>query len=84
MGGYPPLLTDSEVDSIAWEFLRSHYVGTVYAHWPLDRRLDSFLRRHSPTRVADDGDLCTIILDRIMAYAGLMPRSLHETITTAS
>lgn len=68
MGGNPPLLTDSDVDTLAWGFLHSRYVGTTYAGWSLDRRLDTFLRRRGLTRVADDGDLSNIVLDRIMAY----------------
>ena len=68
MGGNPPLLTDSDVDTLAWGFLHSRYVGTIYAGWSLDRRLDAFLRRRGLTRVADDGDLSNIVLDRIMAY----------------
>jgi hypothetical protein len=68
MGGIPPLLTDSDVDSLAWEFLNSSYVSATYADWPLDRRLDKFLRRRDLARVADDGDLVNIALDRIMAY----------------
>lgn len=63
-----PLLTDSGVDTLAWEFLSSHYVGTSYAAWPLERRLDSFLRRRGLTRVADDGDVFNLVLDRTMGY----------------
>lgn len=68
MGANPPLLTDSDVDTLAWGFLHSRYVGTIYGDWSLDRRLDTFLRRRGLTRVADDGDLSRIVLDRIMAY----------------
>jgi hypothetical protein len=73
MGGIPPMLTDSDVDSLAWEFLNSSYVGPTYANWPLDRRLDKFLRRSDLTRVADDGDLINVVLDRIMACKAIMP-----------
>jgi len=76
MGGNPPLLlTDSDVDALAWEFLRSHYLGPIYASWSPDRRLDTFLRRRGLSRVADDGDLSNIVLDRIMAHVGIVPRS---------
>ena len=68
MGDNPPLFTDSDVDTFAWEFLRSPYAGPIYADWSLDRRLDTFLRRQGFSRVADDGDLSNIVLDRIMAY----------------
>lgn len=67
MGVHPPLLlSDADVDDLAREFLRSRYLGSVYAGWSPDRRLDTFLRRSGFSRVADDGDLSTIVLDRIM------------------
>jgi hypothetical protein len=78
MGGNPPLLTDSDVDILAWEFLRSRYVGPIYADWSPDRRLDTFLRRRGLPRVADDGDLSNIVLDRIMGYVGIVPHTLQD------
>lgn len=71
MGGNPPfLLTDSDVDGLASEFLRSRYMGATYADWAPDRRLDTFLRRRGLPRVADDGDLSNVVLERIMAHVG--------------
>lgn len=71
MGGNPPLLlTDSDVNTLAWEFLQSRYLGPIYADWSPDRRLEVFLRRRGLSRVADDGDLTNIVLDRIMAHVG--------------
>jgi hypothetical protein len=68
MGDSPPLLlSDSDVDALAGEFLRSRYLGPIYADWSPDRRLDTFLRRSGLPRVADDGDLTRTVLDRIMA-----------------
>lgn len=67
MGPNPPLLlSDSDVDALAYEFLRSGYVGEIYANWSPDRRLDTFLRRRGLSRVADDGDLAVVVLERIM------------------
>jgi nucleotide-binding universal stress UspA family protein len=43
--GDPPLSTDSDVDALAWQFLKSDYADKAYADWPLDRRLDGFLTR---------------------------------------
>jgi hypothetical protein len=37
-----------------------------------------FLRLCGLSRVADDGDLSNIVLDRIMAYVGTVPRGLPE------
>ena len=77
MLGGPASLTDSDVDTLAREFLRSPYVGPIYADWSPDRRLDTFLRRRDLARVADDGDLSNIVLDRIMSYVHIVPLSLH-------
>lgn len=75
MGSNPPLmLTDSDVDALASEFVRSHYLGPIYADWSPDRRLDSFLRRRGLARVADDGDLSTVVLNRVMAHVGRASR----------
>jgi len=66
MGDNPPLLlTDSDVDALAREFLRSRYLGPIYADWSPDRRL---------SRVADNGDLASIVLDRVMAHVGRASR----------
>ena len=76
MGGNPPLLlTDSDVDALAREFLGSRYLGPIYAGWSPDRRLDTFLRRRGLSRVADDGDLSMVVLDRIMVHVSVAPRS---------
>jgi len=77
MAGVPASITDSDVDTLAWEFLHSPYVGPTYADWSPDRRLDVFLRRRGLARVADDGDLTTIVLNRIMAYVHLVPPTAH-------
>ncbi|XBL81628.1 hypothetical protein U8D41_009645 [Mycobacterium shigaense] len=66
MGDGPPLFIDADVDILARAFLHSPYSGPIYADWPLDRRLHAFLRR----RRCDDGDLCNMVLDRIMAARG--------------
>ena len=75
MGANPPLLlTDSDVDALAREFVRSSYLGPIYADWSPDRRLDTFLRRRGLPRVADDGDLSRLVLDRIMAQVSVAAR----------
>ncbi|WP_197501434.1 hypothetical protein [Mycobacterium sp. 852002-51057_SCH5723018] len=68
-------MTESDVDALAHEFLRSSYLGPTYAGWSPDRRLDTFLRRRGLSRVADDGDLSNAVLDRIMVNVGVAPRN---------
>ena len=73
-GGDPPLVTDPDLDALTWQFLNSDYVADEYANWPLDRRLDGFLRNRGLGRLADNGDICNIILDRVMTYISVVPR----------
>ena len=67
-GGDSLWLTDADVDGIARQFLDSEYASAVYIEWPLDRRLERFLRRGGFRRVADDGDGYNVVLDRVMSY----------------
>jgi hypothetical protein len=73
MGDNPPLFIDSDVDIFARDFLHSPYAGPIYADWSLDRRVHAFLRRQGPSRAAHDGDLSNRVMDRIMAYRGIVP-----------
>ncbi len=66
----PLLLTDSDVDSLAWRFMHSPYADDIYADWPLDRRLDGYLRREGLGRLVEDGDAYDLIINRVMSYIG--------------
>jgi hypothetical protein len=66
--GRPREVSNSDVDALAWQFLHSEYAGEEYAGWPLHRRLDGFLRHCGQGRVADNGNVCNSIVDRIMTY----------------
>ncbi|MGH3638564.1 MAG: hypothetical protein ACRDUX_05990 [Mycobacterium sp.] len=65
-GGDQPFVTDSDVHSLTREFVNSAYRGDEYANWPIERRLEGFLRRRGLSRHADNGDICNVIIDRIM------------------
>jgi hypothetical protein len=78
-GSNPPLLTDSDVDAVALQFLNSDYVGDAYARWSLDKRLGCFLRRSGLVRVADDGDVYNIVLDRVMSGIGSLPGRVNKS-----
>jgi hypothetical protein len=71
----PPLLTDSDVDALVWQFINSTYAADTYAGWPLDRRLEGFLLRRGLSSIAEDGDAYRLVLNRVMAYIGLSDRT---------
>ena len=73
--GDPSILTDSDVDALAWRFLSSAYAEKTYADWPLDLRLDGFLRRGGMFRIAEDGDAYGLVLDRVMRHIGVASAS---------
>lgn len=56
-----------QLDDVAWQFLRSEFAGEIYADWPIDRRLDAFLRHHGHRELHDDGSAYDALLDRVMA-----------------
>ncbi len=60
-------LTRSQLDNVAWQFLRSEFAEEVYAHWTIDRRLDAFLLHRGYRRLHDDGSAYVALLDRVMA-----------------
>jgi len=76
--GGSPLLTDADVDTLARQFLNSDYADDTYADWPLDRRLDGFLRRRELGRLAQDGDAYDLILNRVMAYMSVRSAQASE------
>lgn len=63
-------LTRSELDTVAWQFLRSEFAGQIYADWPIDRRLDAFLLHHGPTELLADGSTYNDLLDHVMTNIG--------------
>ncbi|TVS85272.1 hypothetical protein [Mycobacterium helveticum] len=69
--GGPHLVTDSDADALAWQFMHSDYADDIYADLPLDRRLDGFLRRQGLGRLTEDGDAHNLILNRVMACIGV-------------
>lgn len=56
-----------EIDTIAWQFLCSSYAGEDYWDWPLDRRIDAYLRHLSRTDILNDGAVYGVLMERVMA-----------------
>jgi hypothetical protein len=63
-------LSKRKLDAIAWEFLGSEFTGKIYADWPIDRRVDAFLRRHGLIDIVNNGGAYNALLERVMANIG--------------
>jgi uncharacterized protein YqjF (DUF2071 family) len=63
-------LTRAELDTIAWQFLRSEFTDQSYADWPIDRRLDAFLLHYGPTGMLADGTAYNELLEHVMTNIG--------------
>jgi hypothetical protein len=72
--------TKRKLDAIAWKFLGSEFTGQIYANWPIDRRVDAYLRHHGPIDIVNDGGAYDALLERIMANIG---RALHDGLVPA-
>ena len=73
-------LTKRKLDAIAWKFLGSEFTGQIYANWPIDRRVDAFLRHHGLIDIVNDGGACNALLERVMANIG---RALRDGLLPA-
>lgn len=63
-------LSGRRLDAIASKFLGSEFTGKIYADWPIDRRVDAFLRRHGLIDIVNDGGAYNALLERVMANIG--------------
>jgi hypothetical protein len=70
-------LSTSHLDAIAWDFLGSEFAEQIYADWPMDRRLDAFLRHHDQDDLVNDGAAYNALLQRVMANIGRARRLGH-------
>jgi hypothetical protein len=63
-------LTDQELDAVAWDFLNSEFTAKTYAIWPIDRRVDAYLRHCGLDSLINDGAACEALIQRVMANIG--------------
>lgn len=59
--------TAGEMDTIAWQFLCSPYIGRLYWDWPLERRVEAYLRHEDRSDVLNNGAAYSALIDRVMA-----------------
>ncbi|MEW5812916.1 MAG: hypothetical protein AB1925_26120 [Actinomycetota bacterium] len=62
----PVEASPAALEQIAWQFLSSEFAGRTYADWPLDRRLDVFLRHNGYHALHDDGSAYENLLGHVM------------------
>ncbi|BBZ32995.1 hypothetical protein [Mycolicibacterium confluentis] len=69
-----------ELDVIAVGFLGSEFAEPTYAGWPIERRLDAYLRRIRRLTSVDhhNGSVYEALLDRVMAHIGRARRAGHR------
>ena len=60
-------LTKRKLDAIAWKFLGSEFTGQIYADWPIDRRVDAYLRHHGLIDIVNARGAHNALLERVMA-----------------
>ena len=68
-------ITQQELDAIAWRFFGSEFSGPIYADWPMDRRVDGYLRHHGPIEVVNHCSTYDALLERVMANIARARRS---------
>ncbi len=66
-----------EIDGIAWKFLCSTFTQRDYWDWPLERRIDAFLRHLKRLDILNDGAAYDALINRVMAN---FPRARRDGV----
>jgi hypothetical protein len=59
-------LSSDKLAVIAWEFLGSEFAGQNYRDWPIDRRLDAYLRHEDSHHIVNDAAVYDALLRQVM------------------
>lgn len=65
--GMTEAVAPEQIDAIAWQFLCSAYTGRDYWDWPLERRIDAYLRQLKRLDILNDGSAHRALTERVMA-----------------
>ncbi len=66
----PAERTTENLDAVACRFLRSEYASQIYSDWPIDRRIEAYIRHYEASRLLTDGHSYNLLLERVMANIG--------------
>jgi hypothetical protein len=69
--------TSDELDDVACAFLRSEFTTHIYSVWPIDRRVDAYLRRCGLDELVNRGTVYQDLIERVMANIGRALRRNH-------
>jgi hypothetical protein len=69
-----------EIDELAWQFLCSPFTKRDYWDWPLERRVDAYLRQHHRRDILNDGAAYGALVERVMAN---IPRARRDGVLQA-
>ncbi|MGV0991377.1 MAG: hypothetical protein ACOYB7_03900 [Mycobacterium sp.] len=56
-----------DIDDIAWQFLCSPYTDRLYWDWPLERRIDAYLRHLNREDILNNGAAYSTLIERVLA-----------------
>ena len=62
--------TDDTMDTVAWRFLASEFAGRNFRNWPIDRRLDAYLRHHGLMQIVAAQTVYDALLERVIDNIG--------------
>jgi hypothetical protein len=63
-------LTEQQLDDVAWDFLNSEIRAKTYSIWPIDRRVDAYLRHRGLDSLINDDAAYDALIERVMANIG--------------
>jgi hypothetical protein len=66
----PAERTTEDLDAVACRFLRSEFARETYCDWPIDRRIEAYLRHHEADGLLSNGFSFNLLLERVMANIG--------------